>query len=517
MQDTKEKKRGRPKKKVEVSAVRETAKPVVPSVEEIEQQKAVYKQIYDVLSSDLSKFATVICFDIVTFVPASFHMELYEMMTKEDWVTVAAPRGHAKSTIVSKIYPLWAALFKKRKDICIVSDSESLAVEHLRYIKMSLESNPKILALWGATASDKWTENHIVVKHADGTRINIRAKGAGGQMRGFRPDCLILDDIENDVEVVSEEQREKLKNWLFKACINTLLPGGKLFVIGTILHPLCVLNELLETPNNGFVKRRYTAYKDGIEDDDHVLWKEMWSHEKLQERKAKIGSFAFYAEYMNNPRLNTIGTIRQDQIKYWQSLPTNLGITIAVDPAYSEDEKSDHKVAVVVGADTNGNRYLIEYIRTHSPLNEFMDSILNLYVKYKANVTGLGVPSAGTEASFLKSLMEKAEKRRIYPPIMELKNTFVNATGQKIVNKNRRIVAALQPLFERGQYYIGHGQSEVLNELLDLGSSRWDDLVDAMTYAEQIIQPIWSDVNMEQGFSNYKFDESQVYDYGMAY
>lgn len=481
---------------------------------DLEEQKAYYKQIYDVLSSDMSKFARVICSDVVTFELAGFHLEMYEIMKLESRAVVAAPRGHAKSTIVSKVYPLWCALFKKHKDICIISDSESLAVEHLRYIKLALESNPKILGLWGDVKSDKWTENHIIVKHRDGSKINIRAKGAGGQMRGFRPDCIILDDIENDVEVVSEEQREKLKNWLFKACINTLLPGGKLFVIGTVLHPLCVLSELLDSPN-GWVKKKYTAYLDGVEDDNHVLWKEMWSHEKLQERKKEIGSFAFYAEYMNNPRLNTVGTIKQEQIKYWESLPTNLGITIAVDPAYSEDEKSDYKVAVVVGADTDGNRYLIEYIRTHVPLNEFMDSILNLYIKYKANITGLGIPSAGTESSFFKSFMEKAEKRRLYPPLMELKNAFVDASGKKYLNKTRRIVAALQPLFERGQYYIGHGQGEVLNELLDLGSSRWDDLVDAMTYAETIIQPIWNDVNVPR--ETHKFDETQVFDYGMSY
>jgi phage terminase large subunit-like protein len=494
------------------------AKRVVKEIKEPEVSKEaqieLYKQIFLTLSTSLEKFAEVICSDAVTFNIADFHKEIYEVLGSNDRAVVAAPRGHAKSTIVSKIYPLWCALFKRRKDICIISDSESLAVEHLRYIKMSLESNQKILSLWGDLKSEKWTENHIIVRHRDGFTTNIRAKGAGGQMRGFRPDCLILDDIENDTEVVSEEQREKLKNWLFKACINTLLPGGQLFLIGTILHPLCVLKELLDS-DNGWFKKCYTAYVDGIEDESHVLWPEMWSHEKLQARKKDIGSFAFYSEYMNNPRLNATGSIKMDQIRYWESLPDTLGISIAVDPAYCEDEKADYKVCAVVGADTEGRRFLIEYIRTHAPLSDFIDSILNLYIKYKAHVTGVGIPSAGTEQAFLKSFMERSEKRRLYPPVVELKNSFVNATGRKILNKTQRIVASLQPLFERGQYFIGKGQTEVVNELIDLGSSRWDDIVDCLCYAEQIIQPIWADVNTDEG--SYKFDETQVVDYGMAY
>ena len=80
--------------------------------------------------------------------------------------------------------------------------------------------------------------------------------------------------------------------------------------------------------------------------------------------------------------------------------------------------------------------------------------------------------------------------------MVELKNVFTSATThQSIRNKKGRIIAALQPLFESGKYYICSNHIEAREELLTIGSSRWDDIVDTMAYAEQIIQPIFYDAN----------------------
>ena len=53
------------------------------------------------------------------------------------------------------------------------------------------------------------------------------------------------------------------------------------------------------------------------------------------------------------------------------------------------------------------------------------------------------------------------------------------------------MIAALQPLFEQGKYYIGADMLEARDELMSIGVSRHDDLVDCMTYAENLIQPYY--------------------------
>ena len=443
------------------------------------------KEIWLANKANLFSFAHW-CFpeDIKTEVAPAYQQEIYEMLVNKQRVAIAAPRGFAKSRISSIFYPAWLATYGLNKDITIISASEGLAIELLRNIKSMMDNSPQYKMLYGEVQSPKWTESHIILKNG----VSIRARGAGGQIRGFRPDVLILDDIETDESVTSEEQRKKLKDWIFRACLNTLLPDGQFVIIGTLIHPLSVLSDLLETPN-GWTKRKFRAYKTDEQVAGNELWAEARPHEWLQQRKAEIGSFAFASEFLNDPRLDASAPVKQEQIRYWEQLPKQYSCVIAVDPAYSEDVKSDYKVASLVGIDQNLNRYLISYERTHAPVGEFIDAILNMYLQNKGTITGIGVPTGGTEKMFYASLLKRAEERKIYAPFIELTNTFITAGGQKVREKTARITACLQPLFEQGKYYIHANHYEVRDELLTIGSSRNDDLVDTLAYAEQILQP----------------------------
>lgn len=448
------------------------------------------EQLLELFRDDLFGFAKFYFEDALTDEPPEFHREMYNLLRDEERLIIAAPRGFAKSTICSVIYPCWLAVYGKCDDICIISASESLAIELVRKIRIKLENDEALKFAFGDLKSDKWTENHLILKLADGTLVNIRAKGAGGQIRGFRPKCVILDDIETDDSVESEEQRKKIKNWLFRACLNTLLPGGQFIIVGTVIHQLSVLSDLLNIPN-GWTKRCYKAYKDGVESSGYELWPEARNHDWLQQRKREIGSNRFASEFMNDPKSDEAAPIKEEHIRYWTTLPEQMSCVIAVDPAYSQEESADYKVAVVVGIDSEHNRYLIDYVRCHSPTGEYQDSILNMYIRHKNYLTGLGCPSSGGDREFFNSFVKKASDRNLFPPIVELKNTFKTGTGGSVRSKNQRVIASLQGLFEQGKYYIHHTHIEARDELLTIGSSRWDDLVDAMAYAEQIVSPVF--------------------------
>jgi hypothetical protein len=149
----------------------------------------------------------------------------------------------------------------------------------------------------------------------------------------------------------------------------------------------------------------------------------------------------------------------------------------------------------LVAIDQAQNRYLLNYIRTHEALGDFQDSIINLFLQNKAYCTGVGIPNSGVEKSFFDSFMKKCEERKVYPPIIELKNSFTRAgTTISVRNKRDRVVAALQPLFQNGKYYIRPEHLEAREELLLIGQSKNDDIVDTMAYAEQILQPVYYDV-----------------------
>lgn len=430
-----------------------------------------------------------------------FHKDIYALLRTEPLLAISAPRGYSKSTVCSKIYPIWAALFKQYGDISIVSASEDFVVrEIMTNIRAEFENNKKIQSLFGPQKTDQWSASYFKLKNG----IAFEGVGVNGQLRGGRRGVIILDDVESNESVLSEEQRSKLRDKVNKEIIPKLLPESICCIVGTIIHPLCYLKEVLNNKDNGWTKREYRAYHDAKATDTrkmrqgNELWPEMWSHEKLQKRKAAIGSTAFASEYLNDPISDNSSPIKEEYIRFWEELPQEYSVYIVLDPAYTENEKSDFKVAVVVAVDTKGNRYLVEYLRTHAPMGEYMDGCLNLYVKYKHRCIKFGVPK-GREVDFFNGIEEHARKRSLFPPFQEVKYIIRDAqTGSGIRNKHERIVRTLQSHFENGTYYIKREHKEAFDELLTFNNgSQHDDIVDGMSAAEQLIEPHYSFQDIE--------------------
>lgn len=437
----------------------------------------------------------------LNFKTPEFHKDIYDLVRTEQLLAISAPRGFAKSTVCSKIYPIWAACFRQYGDISIISASEDFVVrEIMSPIRNEFETNKRLIKLFGEQKTDQWSASYFKLKNG----IAIEGLGVNGQLRGGRRGVVILDDIESNESVLSEDQRTKLRDKVNKEIIPKLLPESICVIIGTIIHPLCYLKEILTNKENGWVKREYRAYKDAMAKDTrrmhagNELWADMWSHERLQKRKAAIGSTAFASEYLNDPISDGSSPIKYEDIRYWTELPNEYSVYISLDPAYTENEKSDWKVGAAIGVDNKGNRYLLEYIRTHNQLGEYIEGCLNLYVRYKNKCVKFGCP-AGRESDFYRSVEERARKRGLYPPICEIKYVIRDAqTGSSLRNKHNRITRTLQPHFENGTYYIHLTHTEARDELVTyMSGSLHDDIVDAMSGAEQLIEPHYSFQDVE--------------------
>lgn len=166
---------------------------------------------------------------------------------------IAAPRGEAKSTITSQLFVLWCVITGRKKYPMIGMDAFDQAAIMLEAIKAELEFNPR-LALDFPEAMGRgrvWQTGVIVTAN----NAKIEAVGSGKRIRGrrhgpYRPDLFIGDDLENDENVNTPEQRDKLQSWLTKAVLKLGGAGEKfdVIVIGTILHYDSVLNRLLKNP-----------------------------------------------------------------------------------------------------------------------------------------------------------------------------------------------------------------------------------------------------------------------------
>jgi predicted phage terminase large subunit-like protein len=188
---------------------------------------------------------------------------------------IAAPRGEAKSTIVTQLFTLWCAILGLKHYPVIIMDSIDQAWPMLETIKSELEYNPRLLMDFPESAGTGrvWQVGVILTRND----VKIQVAGSGKKMRGmrhgpWRPDLTILDDIENDENVRKPEQRDKLENWLKKTVLPLGEAGGKYDVIyiGTILHYDSVLSRILDAPL--WHSARFSAIVSWP--DDMTLWEE---------------------------------------------------------------------------------------------------------------------------------------------------------------------------------------------------------------------------------------------------
>lgn len=76
---------------------------------------------------------------------ADFHREWWDYCTSDDkFVAICAPRAHSKSTTITVTYSLTSVLFRNRRYVLIVGDTEAQAALFLGQIKQILMDSKEI-------------------------------------------------------------------------------------------------------------------------------------------------------------------------------------------------------------------------------------------------------------------------------------------------------------------------------------------------------------------------------------
>ena len=163
---------------------------------------------------------------------------------------IEAPRGHAKSTNFTFKDDLHAALYAYKHYIIILSDSSEQAEGFLADIKTELEENAALKEDFGALEGKVWKASVILLANG----VKIEAIGSGKKIRGrrhkqWRPDLIVCDDLENDENVNTQEQRKKLRDWFYKAVSKAGDTYTDIVYIGTLLHFDALLANVAKNPS----------------------------------------------------------------------------------------------------------------------------------------------------------------------------------------------------------------------------------------------------------------------------
>ena len=158
---------------------------------------------------------------------------------------VAAPRGHAKSTSLTFKGSIHAIVYEYKHYPIIISDSSEQAEGFLDNIRVEFEENEALREDFGNLVGKVWRSNVLITS----TNIKVEAIGSGKKIRGrkhrnWRPDLLVLDDIENDENVRTPEQRKKLESWFLKLFQKPVMITRTLF----ILELYCIMTAFWQKP-----------------------------------------------------------------------------------------------------------------------------------------------------------------------------------------------------------------------------------------------------------------------------
>ena len=415
------------------------------------------------------------------------HLDLWELCcSKRRHVAIAAPRGHAKTTAVTQAYTLCNVLFRLRSNVLIISDTEGQAKSFLGDIKMELLENDILRTDFQIDEIIKDNETEIVVKFKDGALFRILARGSEQKLRGLkwrgkRPDLIICDDFENEELVSNPERRAKFKEWFLGALLPAGGDGCLIRVVGTILHLDSMLENLLNNP--AWLTRRFSAHN---EDFTEILWPEKFSKEALlaiRQMYVHEGKPDVYSrEYLNIPISAEHAFFRTDDFLPIEKDNEVLNFYLTTDLAVSTSNQADYSAFVVGGLNSANVLKIVEVIRKRMSSDEIIDTIFELYWKYKPyggiNIVGLeGGPIARTLVPIINSEMLR-------------RNTFFHLEVLPPIGDKRLRAQPIRARMRQGQVQFDRKSTwfaDFQSELLVFDKGKHDDQVDALAWLGQLL------------------------------
>jgi len=450
---------------------------------------------------------------LLKFKPSKFHEWFFK--AAGEWagvpgikVEIAAPRGNAKTTL-ARMYVLWRLVRQDVHVVPFISDTVDQAQANLEFIKIELEENPRLARDFPEIVGigRVWQAEEIFTRSG----VKIKVYGSGKRIRGanylgYRPDLIVLDDLENDENVRTKEQRDKLEHWFSHSVMELGPPDGsaQFLYIGTILHYDSLMmrvkrrgdflfhkfKALIRLPermdlwerweriwredtslNKAAARRFYEANREEMERGAEVLWPEAQPLYYLMGKRA-ANRPAFNAEYQNEPLDEELAVFRH--LQFYREAPRGLITYGAVDPALGKT-RGDYTAIVVVGRDRrDGKIYVLHADIGRFPPMKTVEKIIELQRRFRC--VRWAVEEVAFQEMFKQVLVAESLKAGVPVPAVGVRNR---------VAKEIRI-ESLGPHVENGVILFDPRHTTLIEQLQFYPLAEHDDGPDALEMAFRI-------------------------------
>jgi len=413
---------------------------------------------------------------------------------------IVMPRDHLKTSIATVADTIRRIVVNPNIRILLGNETATNASHFLRRIAAVFDRNARFRWLFPELIEEpntrtKWSENEILVPRTeDHPESTVEAIGVGGAVVSRHYDLIKLDDLVGKEASESDEIMKKTRDW-YDYCESLLHHPieSEIHVVGTRWTHNDLIRKIIDSEGEYFDQVITSA----ILPNGQPLWPERFTLDVLARIRAKIGSWKFSCQYLNQPHDPDATSFNTSWIKHYRlqgdvcigedgssSNIHQMRKYLTVDPAISDKDQACNSALVVSGVDHIRRKWLLEIVAKRMQPMTLMDHIFRMSRQWDIEVVGL--ESIAFQKALKFWLSQEMERRAQFVNVQELKTD----THQKKASRIR----GLQPFFEGGEVYSlpagasdGFRQFHEEYEAFPVGALV--DVIDALSYAPQLWGP----------------------------
>jgi predicted phage terminase large subunit-like protein len=305
----------------------------------------------------------------------------------------------------------------------------------------------------------------------------------------YRPDLIICDDVEDIASVKTLDNRERTYEWFTSEVLPLGDFGTRLIVVGNMLHEDSLMMKLSDYNDNQGWYSSFMKYP-LIDDDGNVLWPEKYTPQAIEDlKRSSMNDHTFEREFLLKIVPDDEQVIHREWLKYYdfplpcKDIQIPREILLAVDLAIKKGNGRDFTAIIpfyVTGFDKELQAYVLPYIINKQM--DFPETIAELEKLSKKLQeifkipTRIYVESVGYQDAVVQQLLT----------VSKLSAEAVGVGGLDKISRLRIV----SPYVQTGKvFFPEYGAETLINQLLNIHSTKHDDLADAFSIGmSKIIQ-----------------------------
>lgn len=439
---------------------------------------------------------------------ADFHHDAWNKLESEArLVNLLMFRGAGKTTHC-RLYTSKSIAYGVSNTILYIGKSEGHAVRSTSWIKKQVEHNTFWANAFSLNKGSKWQDTEFEIVQGKPPEklksIWIMAAGILGTVRGvnrddYRPDLIVLDDVLDDENAHTPEQRQKVETLVYGALMESLAPKSeaphaKMVALNTPQHKEDFAVKAVKDPGwvsavYGCWTRETATYPVELQES---AWPERIPSIELRKEKHSAAARNMLSVFLREKECRLVSaetaSFRVPWLKKYDQPPEGPVCVYAIDPVPPPSDaavskglhKGDYEAHVVWGA-LGDNRFLLDYrlMRGHEP-TWTIKTFFELQMKWRP-IRCL-VESVAYQRTLVWVLKTAMDRNKLWFPVQEYQDRR---------KKFNRITSTVNSIASSGRMYIKNSDVDFLEQYGQYPDVSNDDLLDASAIALESLEGLY--------------------------